>query len=89
MCDKVVLENGGIFRFKLDWHKNQKIYYKVANNYSHALEFTPDSFKTQEIYDKAVDTYPSVTQFIPECYKTQKMSDNQSILALALGSVPA
>ena len=33
ICGKVILENGGAWKFIYHWYKNQKIYYKTVDNY--------------------------------------------------------
>ena len=58
-----------------DCYKNQQIYNKVVDNYSHALEF---SIRLRKICDKAVNTHPSTIQFVPECYKIQEMCDESA-----------
>ena len=42
ICDKVMLEIGGMLRFITDCYNNKKICDKAVDNYSHALEFVPD-----------------------------------------------
>ena len=54
MFDNINLENGGMWRFILDNHKNQKMSDEGLDNYFYALEFVPDSYKTKNICDKAV-----------------------------------
>ena len=39
MCDKVILENGGMIMFVCDYYKNQKMINKTVDNYALALEF--------------------------------------------------
>ena len=39
MCDKVILENGGMIMFVCDYYKNQKMINKAVDNYALALEF--------------------------------------------------
>ena len=42
MCNKVIIENGGMLRFLSGCYKNLKMCYKAVDNYSHALEFVLD-----------------------------------------------
>ena len=72
MCDKVVLENGGISRFILECYKNKKMCDKAVDNYSHTLEFFPKCCKTQKMCDKAVDTCPFAFDSAPDWYNTQE-----------------
>ena len=67
MCDKAVLENGGMLKTVPDCYKNKKIRNKAVDNYARALEFVPDCYKTQKMCNKAVNTSPSAIQFVPEC----------------------
>ena len=39
MCDNNILENDGMLRFIPDCCKNQKMWDKTVDNYSHLLEF--------------------------------------------------
>ena len=55
MCDKVILENGGLIKFVADCYKNEKMCNKAINNYAHTLEFVPDYHKSQEMCDKDFD----------------------------------
>ena len=36
------VSDSGMFRFIPDCYKNQKVWDKAIDNYSHALEFVPD-----------------------------------------------
>ena len=65
MCDKVILEHGGLLRFISDCCKNQN--YKAADNLSNTLELVTYYSKTQKVCDKAVYACPSLTQLGPEC----------------------
>ena len=51
MCDKAILENGGILKSVPDCYKNQEVCNKVDDNYPHALEFVPDCCKTHKMCD--------------------------------------
>ena len=42
MCDKPILENGGMLKLVPDCYKNQQICNKANDNLSYALEFVPD-----------------------------------------------
>ena len=42
MCDKAILENGGILNSVPDCYKNQEICNKEVDNYPHVLEFVPE-----------------------------------------------
>ena len=53
MCDKAILENGGLLQKTCWWNV-------------HALGFVPDYYKTQETCRKAVRTSPSTIHFVPE-----------------------
>ena len=64
MCDKFILEIGGILMFVPDCYKNQNICKKAADIYHHALGFVSDCYKTHKICDKAVKTYSSTIQFV-------------------------
>ena len=44
MCDKTVLQNGGILKSVLDFYKNQEMCNKAINNYPHALELVPECY---------------------------------------------
>ena len=59
MCDKVILENGGILKFISDCCKNRKMCDRAIDNYAYA-------FRQKEMCNKAVDTYPSTVQFVPD-----------------------
>ena len=48
MCDKIILENGGMLRFIPDCYKNQKMCDKTVDNYSHTLKFVLDCHKSQK-----------------------------------------
>ena len=60
MCNKVIIENGGVLRFFPDCYKNRKMFDKAVDNYFYALELDPDCYKTQKICDKTVDACPIV-----------------------------
>ena len=70
MCYKAILENGETLKSVPDSYKNQEMYNKVVDNYSHASEFFPECQKTQKRCDEAVDTYPYTIKFL-ECHMTQ------------------
>ena len=44
MCDKTVLQNGGILKSVPDFYKNQEMCNKAINNYPHALELVPECY---------------------------------------------
>ena len=48
MCDKAILENDGTLTFVPNCSKNEQLCHKAVDNYSHALEFTPESYKTKK-----------------------------------------
>ena len=73
MCDKTILQNGGILRSVPDCYTNQEMRSKAVDNYPHALELVPEYYKTQKMCDKAVDTYTSTIRFVPACFMAQKM----------------
>ena len=75
MCDKAILENGGILKSVPDCYKNQEMSNKTLDNYPHALEFIPECYKTQKMRDKAVDTYPSTIKVVPGLFMAQEMCD--------------
>ena len=47
MCDKVILENGGMM-FVCDCYKNQKMINKAVDNYALALEFVPVAIRLKK-----------------------------------------
>ena len=49
MCDKAVLENGGTLKSVSDCYKNQEMWDKAVDNYSHALEFFPDCHNSKNV----------------------------------------
>ena len=55
MCDKIILENGGMIRFIPDCCKNKNCDI-IVDNYSNGLEFARDCYKPKKMCDKAVDT---------------------------------
>ena len=57
MCDKAILENGGMLKFVPDSYKNHKMCNKAVYNYFYALEFVSDSHKTQEMCNKAINIF--------------------------------
>ena len=59
---------------------------KVADYYSHALEFVRNYYKTQKICDEAVDTYLSAIQLF-QCYKTQKIC-HEAVNTFPFDSIP-
>ena len=73
--DQFILENAGTLEFLRGCYKNQQMYDKTIDNYSHALKCSPDFYMTQKICDNAVNTYHSTIQLAPDCYKTQEMCD--------------
>ena len=52
MCDKMILENGGMLKFITDCYKNHKMCNKAVYNYSYVLEFVPCCYNTQKIIIK-------------------------------------
>ena len=46
MCDKVILEYGGILESVPDCYKNQWMCDKAVDNYPYALKFVPDCYVT-------------------------------------------
>ena len=46
MCDKAILENGGMLESFTDCHKNQQICDKAVDNYPHVLKFVTDCYIT-------------------------------------------
>ena len=72
MCDKAVLENGGMLKSVPDCYKNAKMCNKAIDNCTYALQFVSNCYKTQKLWTKAVNTSPEI-QFVSECYKTQEM----------------
>ena len=48
MCEKFVLENGGMLIFIPDCYKDQRICNKPVDNYAHALGSVPNWYKTQK-----------------------------------------
>ena len=72
MCDKAILENGGILKCVPNCFKNHEMCNKAVGKYSHTLEFVPNCYMTQEM---CVNNHSSTTEFVPECYKTLKMYD--------------
>ena len=76
MCDKTVLQNGGILKSVPDFYKNQEMCNKAINNYPHALELVPECYNPpKKIRDSSVDTYPSTIKFASECFMAQEMYD--------------
>ena len=57
MCDKAILENGGMLKFVPDSYKNHKMCNKAVYNYFYALEFVSDSHKTQEMCNKTINIF--------------------------------
>ena len=60
MCDKTILENGGVLKPVCNCYKNQRCD-KDADNYPHTSKSVLDSYKTLKMCDKAVNTHPSTT----------------------------
>ena len=48
MCDKAIVESGGMLRLVAGCYKNQKTFNKSVNNYFHALQFVSHYYKTQK-----------------------------------------
>ena len=48
LCDNVIMENGGMLGFILDYCKDQKMSDKALDNYFHALRFVSDCYKVQK-----------------------------------------
>ena len=80
MCDKVILENGGMFI--PDSYKDKKMCNESADNCAHALGFVPDCHKAQKTCDKAVSTYPFAIQFVSDRLRLKKYVIKLSILVL-------
>ena len=66
MCEKTILETGGMLGFITDCLNNEKKYDKAVVNYSLALRFLPIFYRTQKMCNEAVSTYPSAVKFLPE-----------------------
>ena len=70
MCDKVIIENGGMLMFTSDCYKDNNCYCclcnKAVDDYAHVLGSVPDCYKTQKICDKAANTCPFVFDSVPE-----------------------
>ena len=75
MCDKVILEVGGMLESVRAQYNTQEMCSKGGDNHVHALTFVPKCYKIQEMCDNTVDNYPSTIQYIPDQCKTQNMSD--------------
>ena len=73
MCDKFILENGGMLIFFPDCNKDQSICNKPVDNCPHALPSVLNWYKIQKLCEKAVITYPSTIQFVPGQFETQEM----------------
>ena len=52
---------------------------KAVHNYSHALEFVPESFTTQRMLDKAALLLPSTIKPVPKCFMAREISDKSFI----------
>ena len=81
------VSDSGMFRFIPDCYKNQKVWDKAIDNYSHALEFIPDwcntiyswCYKTQKMCDKAADWFLSfLINSVWDRYKSQEMCFQRS-----------
>ena len=66
MCNKVIVENGGMLEFVPDW---------IVSTYLSAIQFVPECKKSLEMCVKAVTTCFFVFDFVPYWYMTQKMFD--------------
>ena len=53
MCDKAILENGGMLESFTDCHKNQQMCDKAVDNYPHVLKFVTDCYIIQKMCDEA------------------------------------
>ena len=57
MCDKVIIENGGMLGgglFLTAARVKKCVIKKAVDNYSHSLRFIPGCYKTQKMCDKTV-----------------------------------
>ena len=89
MCDKVILENGGMLKFIPDGYKNQTMCYNLLliglmhSNLSSVATCPTypikrylsfcNTISSWDMCDKAVDTCLFVFDSVPDRYKTQKM----------------
>ena len=48
MCNKAILENGGMLESAPDCYKNQEMCHKVVDNNSHASKFVPERYITKK-----------------------------------------
>ena len=72
MCDRAILENGGMLESVPDCYKNQQICDKAVDNYPHALKFVPDCYVTQKMCDKAASTHPSTVYLFLNAMRLKK-----------------
>ena len=66
MCDKAILENGGMLMLIPDCYKDQYLSNKVVDNHTDALGSGSDCYTTQKICDKAARTYSFTILFVPD-----------------------
>ena len=66
MCDKAILENGGMSMLIPDCYKDQYLSNKAVDNHTDALGSGSDCYKTQKICDKAARTYSFTILFVPD-----------------------
>ena len=66
MCNKAILENGGILSLFLTTTKIKKCVIKLLAITLMQLPFVPDRCKTQKMHDKAIDKYPFVFDSVPD-----------------------
>ena len=70
MCDKVIIENGGMLEFIFDCYKVKKY---VIMQLITIQDLSPNCYKTQKMCNKAVGTYAPAMQFVLERNKIHKM----------------
>ena len=73
MCEKVIIENGGILEFIPDCYKNQNMCDKAVILPQYNLLLNAISIK--KTCDKAIDTCPFVVDSVHDQYVTQEMHD--------------
>ena len=66
MCDKAILENGGMLMLIPDCYKDQYLSNKAVDNHTDTLGSGSDCYKTQKICDKAARTYSFTILFVPD-----------------------
>ena len=76
MCDKVIIENGGMLMFTSDCYKDNNCYCclcnKAVDDYAHVLGSVPDCYKIQKMCNKAASTFPFIIKFAPDRFKAKK-----------------